>query len=239
MTDLDASSAGSRTCPACGAQNDATGLVCSRCGARLDRAAAPDAERGDLELEEAWRAAGAEGFDADFTADGDTLTCPVCNTSVSARDAERSWTARDTATARDELLVLAVRCPNCGTAGRAEADSGVLDRPSGPEERPDEVEWRHPPPRGSTPEHPLGEDRRFFEPAEPGRLAEQWPLLDDEGEDIRQYTGEPVETEEGWVLPQQQNVGPGNEAGGGEWPDPATPSAMPGTGPDDEDRPDR
>ena len=42
------------------------------------------------------------------------------------------------------------------------------------------------------------------------------------------WTGEcrkehPVETEEGTRRPVQQNVGPGNEEGGGEWPDPATP----------------
>jgi hypothetical protein len=90
-----------------------------------------------------------------------------------------------------------------------------------------EVTWRHPPPEGSTPEHPLGSDRRFFEPGRPGNLQDQGPLLDEDGDDIREYTGEPVETEEGWVVPQQQNVGPGNMAGGGEWPDPHTPSAMP------------
>ena len=92
---------------------------------------------------------------------------------------------------------------------------------------PTEVDHRAGPPRGATPETPLGEDRRFFEDGGPGTLAERGPLLDEDGEDIRQYTGEPVETEEGWVIPQQQNVGPGNEAGGGEWPDPNAPSAMP------------
>jgi len=39
--------------------------------------------------------------------------------------------------------------------------------------------------------------------------------------------GEPVETEEGTRRPVQQNVGPGNEEGGGEWPDPATPPEQP------------
>ena len=93
-----------------------------------------------------------------------------------------------------------------------------------------EVDWRHPQPGGSTPERPLGDDRRFFEePAEEGggTLADRGSLQDAEGDDIREYTGEPVETEEGWVIPQQQNVGPGNMAGGGEWPDPDTPSAQP------------
>ena len=103
--------------------------------------------------------------------------------------------------------------------------------PSGPQVDPTEVPWQHSAPEGATPETPLGTDRQFFEPGEPGTLAEQRDLLDDEGEDIRQYTGEPVETEEGWVIPRQQNVGPGNQAGGGEWPDPKAPPAMPGTGP--------
>jgi hypothetical protein len=39
--------------------------------------------------------------------------------------------------------------------------------------------------------------------------------------------GEPVETEDGTRRPVQQNVGPGNEEGGGEWPDPATPPEQP------------
>jgi hypothetical protein len=39
--------------------------------------------------------------------------------------------------------------------------------------------------------------------------------------------GEPVDTEEGTRRPVQQNVGPGNEEGGGEWPDPATPPEQP------------
>jgi hypothetical protein len=30
--------------------------------------------------------------------------------------------------------------------------------------------------------------------------------------DEREYTGEPVETDEGWTLPQQQNVGAGRTA---------------------------
>ena len=38
-------------------------------------------------------------------------------------------------------------------------------------------------------------------------LREQMPLIDEDGEDIRQYTGEPVETEDGWVLPQQMATG--------------------------------
>src|SRR4051812_37912177 len=49
-------------------------------------------------------------------------------------------------------------------------------------------------------------------------LREQGPLVDEDGDDIRQYTGEPVETEDGWVLPQQMVTGSQNTVGGGEFP---------------------
>lgn len=61
----------------------------------------------------------------------------------------------------------------------------------------------------------LGDEADLFDDAEPGSLAEQRPLRDEDGEDIRQYTGEPVETEDGWVVPVQQTAGPGNAAGSG------------------------
>ena len=64
-------------------------------------------------------------------------------------------------------------------------------------------------------------------PSSPEPLKEQGDLTDADGDDIREYTGEPVETDDGWVVPQQQNVGPGNEVGGGEWPDPDTPPVQP------------
>lgn len=96
-----------------------------------------------------------------------------------------------------------------------------------PAERADEVEPRgHWSKEDATPERPLGSDRQFFDEAGPGSLADQGPLIDEDGDDVRMYTGEPVETEEGWVLPRQQNVGPGNEAGGGEFPDPDAPPAQ-------------
>ena len=68
----------------------------------------------------------------------------------------------------------------------------------------------------------LGDDLEFFDRAEEGTLTDQRELIDDEGDDIREYTGEPVETEDGWVLPVQQNVGFDNMAGQGEFPDPDT-----------------
>lgn len=117
----------------------------------------------------------------------------------------------------------------------AGTDGGQRDqpgRPSPPREGearvdPSEVPHRATAPEGATPEQPLGDDRRHFDDVPPGRggLKDRTDLTDEDGEDIRQYTGEPVETEEGWVLPRQQNVGRRNMAGRGEWPDPNAPSA--------------
>jgi hypothetical protein len=55
-------------------------------------------------------------------------------------------------------------------------------------------------------------DREVMTPAEPGTLADQRDLVDDDGDDIREYTGEPVETDEGWVVPETQNRGDTGEA---------------------------
>jgi hypothetical protein len=49
-------------------------------------------------------------------------------------------------------------------------------------------------------------------------LREQADLVDEDGTDIRQYTGEPVETEYGTVTPQQMAVGTEQTVGGGEFP---------------------
>lgn len=73
----------------------------------------------------------------------------------------------------------------------------------------------------------LGDDLEFFDEGDPGSLADQRDLVDDDGDDIREYTGEPVETEDGWVIPVQQNVGPGNMAGQGEFPDRDTKPVQP------------
>lgn len=55
-------------------------------------------------------------------------------------------------------------------------------------------------------------------------LKEQSPLHDADGDDIRQYTGEPVETEDGWVLPQQMATGSQNVVGSDEDPDTGEPA---------------
>ena len=58
---------------------------------------------------------------------------------------------------------------------------------------------------------------------------------DDENEaddpEARLYSTVPLEAEDGstYVI-QQQNVGPDNELGGGEWPDPHTPPKPPAPG---------
>jgi len=55
----------------------------------------------------------------------------------------------------------------------------------------------------------------------------------DEVEDdpeARLYSSVPLETDRGVVVVQQQNVGPDNEQGGGEWPDPKTPPRPPAPG---------
>jgi hypothetical protein len=53
------------------------------------------------------------------------------------------------------------------------------------------------------------------------------PVHSDTPSDEKMYTGEPLDTPEGPRTPQQMNVGPGNEQGGGEWPDPHTPPQPP------------
>ena len=44
------------------------------------------------------------------------------------------------------------------------------------------------------------------------------------------YSGEPLETEEGVVVPRQQSVGEAATEGGGEYPDPETPPQLPAPG---------
>jgi hypothetical protein len=46
------------------------------------------------------------------------------------------------------------------------------------------------------------------------------------------YSSVPLETDDGTIVVQQQNVGAGREEGGGEWPDPHTPPRGPAPGAD-------
>jgi hypothetical protein len=54
---------------------------------------------------------------------------------------------------------------------------------------------------------------------------------DPDDPEARLYTSEPLEDEDGnTYVVQQQNVGPDNERGGGEWPDPDTSPQSPAPG---------
>ncbi len=48
--------------------------------------------------------------------------------------------------------------------------------------------------------------------------------------DEKLYTSEPLDTDEGTVVIQQQNVGRDNMRGEGEWPDPDEPPQRPAPG---------
>ncbi len=176
MTDLSPTVDATLACPSCGTQNEAGVLRCRDCGTSLVAVAASgsaEEARGDLELEEEWRAAGVAGFDTDLPMEAeDRGVCPVCGAVVglAATSWEGSREVRDTPSGRKDLVVVLVRCPTCATPLRSVIETDVL---------PPERFEADPPPAGP-------------------------------GDDRRQYTGEPVETDEGWVLPQQQNVGIGN-----------------------------
>ncbi len=71
-----------------------------------------------------------------------------------------------------------------------------------------EVETVASPPTGDDADPLEHADRAVMTPGRAGSLADQRELIDEDGDDIREYTGEPVETDEGWVIPQAQNRGP-------------------------------
>jgi hypothetical protein len=82
----------------------------------------------------------------------------------------------------------------------------------------DPAHQQRPPVPGDVPNEEEAE--REFGTTHDGRpLKEQRDLVDENGTDIRQYTGEPVPTEDGFVIPAQQVVGSERVVGGGEWPD--------------------
>jgi hypothetical protein len=232
MSDIGTTRTATVHCTNCGAQNDPMTRTCESCGTPLP---GPDGDRKRevLELEEVWRGVAAAGFDNDATIVDGAARCSVCSTDVPLGELplRESRSAVDTASGRDDLLVVGYECPNCGAALRVEversATTGTLDTSEAPMtypagERTDGFRT------GAAPQDPVEAQPERFESAGPGTLADQADLTDEDGDDIRQYTGEPVETEEGWVIPQQQNfAGKDNIAGGGEWPDPDTPPAQP------------
>jgi len=241
MTDLDPTRNATLTCPHCGAQNDGSRRVCADCGSELTDAPT-ERNRGDLEVEEVWRGAAAAGFDEEARVRETDLLCPVCDAHFDVAQAAGAHQQRaaDTAGRGDDVVVLTLACPNCGTRLRAQVPGAWPGMPAagvGDDDRDmPGIKSKSPPHDPDAPwvktavskDDPLGSDLGRFAPASAGSLRDQGPLTDETGADIREYTGEPVETDDGWVLPQQQNVGPGNEAGSGEWPDPDVPSANPG-----------
>jgi hypothetical protein len=192
----------------------------------------------ELELVEAERAVAAAGFDTDAELVEGRAVCPVCGTHNELGPVRGTGHhARDTPTERQDLEVLAFRCGVCASALRvvvpletdADRDQGAPSDDGGPGTPTSDPGGRSTPggrPAVQSVDRPVShasfrDEVDRFERAEPGSLREQRDLIDDDGDDIRMYTGEPVETDEGWVLPVQQNfAGRDNIAGGGEWPDP-------------------
>src|SRR3954470_21762468 len=111
MTDLSPAPTATVTCPACGAQNARGAVRCADCGSALDatrRDDAPEAVEPDVELEEAWRAAGAAGYDTDLTFTDGEAACPNCGASFALATApgRHRRPVRDTASNRDDLVVV-------------------------------------------------------------------------------------------------------------------------------------
>jgi hypothetical protein len=78
-----------------------------------------------------------------------------------------------------------------------------------------------------TPEHPIV--ATAAEPTDADKARGPVDLSADP--EARLYSSEPLEAEDGTVyVIQQQNVGPDNEVGGGEWPDPQRPPESPAPG---------
>jgi hypothetical protein len=81
--------------------------------------------------------------------------------------------------------------------------------------------------RKGTPEQPIV--ATSLEPSEADKARGPVDLSDDP--EARLYTSAPLEAEDGTIyVIQQQPVGPDNELGGGEFPDPETPPHPPAPG---------
>ena len=76
----------------------------------------------------------------------------------------------------------------------------------------------------------MAADRDAHDERPDGSSEDAVPPIEDDPE-ARLYTSTELEDEDGepYVI-QQQNVGPGQERGGGEWPDPHTPPQAPAPG---------
>ncbi len=80
----------------------------------------------------------------------------------------------------------------------------------------------------------MNDERPAPDTTDNGDNADNADNADDHDEpdpDARMYSTVPLECEDGsTVVIRQQNVGPGNELGGGEFPDPDTPPQPPAPG---------
>ena len=82
-------------------------------------------------------------------------------------------------------------------------------------------------PAAGTATHPIV--ATYGEPSEADKARGSVDLSEDA--EARLYTSAPLEAEDGTIyVIQQQNVGPDNELGGGEWPDPEAPPQSPAAG---------
>lgn len=133
MTDVATGLGGTASCPSCGAQVEvpqrggADGVACPKCGATVPAGPAPDAE-GEQTLDEVVRGFGVNGYDLDLELDGRAVRCPACSTSSPAG----RFRVDDVSPATDDqrradVIVAAVVCPSCGTAGRLILDPAVED----------------------------------------------------------------------------------------------------------------
>ena len=91
----------------------------------------------------------------------------------------------------------------------------------------------HPPAPGDVPNEEQAEEE--FGVTDDGRPLAEQGLLDEDGIDRRLYSGEPVPTEHGFVIPEQEVVGTERTVGGGEWPEEPD-RGVDDQGDDDEDR---
>lgn len=251
MSDLGVSGVATFSCPNCAGQCDSGTVRCEHCGADLQGVETSASHTEPVELSDAERAADVEGFDTDAELSGHDVVCGACGSRAPLEQLDANRQPVTDPTESGDVSLITFTCARCGAAGRlavAEEASdaaasdpgerGVLEPDPSVEDRDDDVAASVDRTSGSTGPPEWADDRpsspaRFdtevdrFESSDPGSLREQGPLLDEDGDDIRMYTGEPVETDEGWVVPVQQNfAGKDNIAGGGEWPDPDAPPAQ-------------
>jgi hypothetical protein len=119
MTDLAPPGDTTRSCPACGTQNDVGADTCRHCGARLSVTTGREEERGDLDVVEVSRAVGAAGWDTEFALAADLVACPSCGATFRLDHVviHSSQRALDSTTGGTPFDVVTCACPTCGTQG--------------------------------------------------------------------------------------------------------------------------